>query len=61
MLNYRGLSATCPKTGELLIFTSEYPDPALSINDKISKEDLICGKDCDYEPCPLVERHNSIY
>ena len=61
MLNSRTLIATCPKTGEIKSFCSEYPEPNSSLNDKISKKDLPCGENCKYEPCPIVEKHNSIY
>lgn len=61
MLIYRGVTGTCPKTGEHVSLTSNYPDPSRSLNDKISKADLECGKDCRIEPCPIIEKHNSIH
>lgn len=61
VLNCRGVSNTCPKTGERVSLMTSYPDPSRSLNDKISKADLECGKDCSIEPCPIVEGHNSIY
>lgn len=61
MLSSRSLSGICPKTGELVQLTTNYPDPKESQNDKISKLDLECGKNCNFEPCPLIEKHNSIY
>lgn len=61
MLNSRGVFGTCPKTGKQVSFITDYPDPAKSLNDKISKSQLACGKDCGFEPCPIVESYNSIY
>lgn len=61
MLNSRTIFDTCPLTGERISFLTEYPDPTKSLNDVISKSDLCCGQDCNYEPCPLVEHHNQIY
>ncbi len=61
MLSCRGVTGTCPKTGEHVSLIINYPDPSRSLNDKISKADLECGKDCRIEPCPIIEKHNSIY
>lgn len=61
MLNCRGVTGVCPKTGEHISLTTDYPDSSKSLNDKISKADLECGKDCSIEPCPIIEKHNSIY
>lgn len=61
MLNNRTLCTICPKTGMLVSLTTEYLDPKKSLNDKISKSDLECSKNCDYDPCPLIDKHNAIY
>ncbi len=61
MLNKRCISDTCPKTGNRISLLTDYPDPKRSLNDKISKSDLECGVYCNYEPCPIVEEHNSLY
>jgi hypothetical protein len=51
----------CPITGNVVALLTDYPDPAKSLDDKITKANLECGITCEYEPCPLVEQHNSIY
>ena len=61
LLSNRHISRACPKTGRQVNLFTEYPDPWGSLDDKISKADLECGKDCNFEPCPIVEQHNSIY
>lgn len=61
ILNSRGISGVCPKTGMRVSLITNYPDPSQSSSDKISKVDLECGKECNIEPCPIIERHNSIY
>ena len=61
VLNCRSVSESCPKTGDFISLTTSYPNPLRSLSDKISKADLECGKNCRIEPCPIVERHNSIY
>ena len=60
-LNFRNIEDTCPKTGNTVTLCTNYPDPLKSLNDKISKSDLECGKDCSFEPCPIIVEHNSIY
>lgn len=61
VLNNRVVSDICPKTGRRVSLLTDYPDPSRSLNDKISKSDLECGKECSVEPCPIIEGHNSIY
>lgn len=59
--NARGSIGICPKTGDVIEKSTFYSDSAQSLHDMISKNDLKCGKDCDYDPCPIVEQHNSLY
>lgn len=61
MLSVRGIIRTCPKTGKTVSLTTEYSNPQQSLNDTITKSDLDCGKECDFDPCPIVEEHNVIY
>ena len=61
MLNARGSIGICPVTGNVITLLTNYPDPEKSLDDKITKANLDCGSMCEYEPCPFVERHNSIY
>lgn len=57
MSNAKGSIGICPKTGNVIEITTNY---SASSNDKMSKLDIECGKDCVYEPCPIIEQHNSI-
>ncbi len=61
MLSARGSMKICPITGNVVALLTDYPDPAKSLDDKITKANLECGVTCEYEPYPLVEQHNSIY
>lgn len=61
MLNCRTIVSVCPKTKKQVSLTTEYPDIQKSLNDRMTKSNLDCGKECDIEPCPIVEEHNIIY
>ncbi len=58
MPDAKGTIGVCPKTGNVVELTTDSPIPA---DDKMFKSDLECGKDCEYEPCPIIEHHNSIH
>ncbi len=57
MSDAKGSIGICPKTGTVVEITTDF---STSSNDKMLKSDIECGKNCDYEPCPIIEQHNSI-
>lgn len=59
MYNSKGITFTCPKTGEVKILTTDNPSPEVATI-PATKADLPCGRDCNIEPCPGIERHNLI-
>ena len=60
MYNQTTTFFTCPKDHTYKSLETSYSEPGMCEKDIITKEDLICGSDCDVPVCPCVERHNSL-